>query len=107
METQTIIPKCKNLLTAMLLLASLHGFSQTATDKTQVTTLQNYVDGIKEKNPSIKNVDSVNVMVNDKLVTDLQTVIIDPKRIALLEVLVLEPKPGSTKINPSIIINTK
>lgn len=113
MKTQSFLSRyCKNLFTLALILFSLNGFSQLihkpTANKTHLTTLQKVVDGIKQNNASIKNADSVNVMVNDKLVYNLQNVVIDPKSIALVEVLVLEPKYGSAKqINPSIIINTK
>jgi|SRR6218665_1387162 len=100
-----------NLVALLFALFSLNGFSQssdTEESNKNLTTLQKVVDGIKEKNESIKNEETVNVMVNDKLVEDLQNFIIDPKRIAMVEVLVLEPKNGSReRIIPSIIINTK
>ncbi len=101
-----------NLLSLLFILISLNGFSQTSTNETknrkaQLTTLQNVVEEIKEKNSSIKNVECVNVMVNELLIEDLHEFIIDPKSIAAVEVLVLEPKAGAERINPSIIINTK
>lgn len=104
--------KTLNSLAALLFaLFSLNCFSQsddTAQSNKNLTTLQKVVDGIKEKNQSIKNEETVNVMVNDKLVEDLQNFTIDPKRIAMVEVLVLEPKNGSReRVVPSIIINTK
>ena len=96
----------------MFILISLTGFSQTSANETtnskaHLTTLQNVVERIKEKNNSIKNAECVNVMVNDLLIKDLHEFIIDPKSIAAVEVLVLEPKAGAERINPSIIINTK
>lgn len=105
----------KNLLVLALLLFSLNSFAQeniTVQPETdsRFTTLQKVVDGIKQKNPSIRNEEHVNVMVNDRLVENenLQNFTIDPKSIALVEVVVLDPKPGSEqRINPSIIINTK
>lgn len=103
----------KNLLSLALLLVSLNGFAQDNTavkleNNSRLTTLQKVVDGIKEKNASIRNEQNVNVMVNDKLVENLQSFTIDPKSIALVEVVVLDPKPGSEqRVNPSIIINTK
>lgn len=100
-----------HLLGLFLVLFSLNGFSQ-APQKTEtkaaITTLQKVVDGIKEKNVSIKNAEHLNIMVNDKLVENLQGFILDPKNIAMVEVLVLEPKAGSSqRVDPSIIINTK
>lgn len=103
----------KNLLSLALLLFSMNGFAQEDTTakpitNSHLTTLQKVVDGIKEKNPSIRNEENLNVMVNDRLVDNLQSFTIDPKSIALVEVVVLDPKPGSEQqINPSIIINTK
>lgn len=100
----------QNVLSLLLILISLNGFSQTDTpssNKVPLMTLQNVVEGIKEKNESIKNVDHINVMVNDILVENLNSFTIDPKTIAMVEVLVLEPKASGERINPSIIINTK
>lgn len=108
-----IIGYQKNLFSLALLLFSLNGFAQEdASAKPEInprlTTLQKVVDGIKEKNASIRNKEHVNVMVNDRLVENLQNFTIDPKSIALVEVVVLDPKPGSEQgTNPSIIINTK
>lgn len=99
-----------NLISLLVVLISQNGFSQTAKQsakKTNLTTLQAVVEGIKKNNKSIKNVENLNVMVDDMLVTDLHDFIIDPKHIAMVEVLVLEPKAGGEQINPSIIINTK
>lgn len=109
----TIIGYQKNLLSLALLLFTLHGFAQEDAaaqpiSNSRLTTLQKVVDGIKEKNPSIRNEENLNVMVNDRLVDNLQSFTIDPKSIALVEVVVLDPKPGSEQhINPSIIINTR
>ncbi|MEI7509235.1 MAG: hypothetical protein WCJ62_07190 [Flavobacterium sp.] len=67
-----------------------------------------FVETVKAKNQSIKNAKSINVMVNDLLIEDLNDFKIDPRTISRLEVLVLEPngvKPEETK--PSIIITTK
>lgn len=108
MKTQSIS------LWLFLVLFSLNGFSQTvqkpqadAKNKTEITTLQKVVDDIKAQNESIKNVEHPTIMVNDMLVDNLQSFIINPKDIAMVEVLVLEPKPNGERINPSIIINTK
>lgn len=110
MKTQTILPTYKILLTALLFFTGFLGFSQNLPENSNnrnLTTLQKYVDGIRQKNTAIKNADSINVMVNDKLVYNLKAFTIDPKRIALVEILVLDPKPGKDRINPSIIINIK
>ncbi|MCF6132893.1 hypothetical protein [Flavobacterium wongokense] len=103
MKTQS---QLQNILSLLFILVSLNGFSQTV-DKSNLTTLQNVVENIKQKNESIKNVESVNVMVNDVLIKDLQDFTIDPKSIAMVEVLVLKPKADGAQIKPSIIINTK
>lgn len=108
-----IIGYQKNLFSLVLLLFSLNGFAQEITSEkpetnSRLTTLQKVVDGIKEKNASIRNEEKVNVMVNDRLVDNLQSFTIDPKSISMVEVVVLDPKPGSEqRINPSIIINTR
>lgn len=101
-----------SLLSLLFILISLTGFSQvsaneTANSKAHLTTLQNVVESIKERNNAIKNVECVNVMVNDLLIEDLHDFLIDPKSIAAVEVLVLEPKAGAERISPSIIIDTK
>ncbi len=93
-----------------VMLFSLNGLSQAkpmANPKTELTTLQKVVDDIKAKNESIKNEKNITIMVDEMLVNNLQTFIINPKNIAMVEVLVLEPKPNGEKIKPSIIINTK
>lgn len=97
----------KNLLMSAVFLFSLNGFSQHTKINSNETSLQKVVDGIKQRNESIKNVDSINVMVNDMLIEDLRTFTLDPKWISMVEVLVLNPKPGSTSPINSIIINTK
>ncbi|UPT69581.1 MAG: hypothetical protein M0D53_10405 [Flavobacterium sp. JAD_PAG50586_2] len=113
MKTLSHLIGYKNLVSLALLLVSLNGFAQDNTtvkseNNSRLTSLQKVVDGIKEKNASIRDEQNVNVMVNDKLVENLQSFTIDPKTIALVEVVVLEPKSGSEqRVNPSIIINTK
>jgi hypothetical protein len=105
----------EKIVLLVLILLSLNGFSQVSNKpeslnqgKTGLTTLQDYVAGIRERNASIKNAEHINVMVNDLLIENLQEFTIDPKSIAAVEVLVLEPKAGSTqRTNPSIIINTR
>lgn len=84
----------------------LLGFSQSET-KSNVTTLEKVVAGIKEKNESIKDAEHVNVMVNDLLIRDLKDFKIDPKDIAMVEVLDLSPKAGTSERIKSIIINTR
>lgn len=112
-KLSSLIGYQKNLFSVALLLLTLNSFAQDATsvkpeNNSRLTTLQQFVDSIKEKNESIKNEQNLNVMVNDKLVENLHNFTIDPKNIALVEVVVLEPKAGAEqRINPSIIINTK
>lgn len=110
MKTQsTIIGYNKNILSLVLFLISFNTFSQTAAndDNQKMKSLQTVVEGIKEKNESIKNVENVNVMVNDMLIENPQDFKIDPKNIAMVEVVVLTPKAGAERMKPSIIINTK
>lgn len=107
---QLTTPLFNTMAWLFLVLFSLNGFSQAkavANPKTELTTLQKVVDDIKAKNQSLKNVEHPTIMVNDKLVENLKTFIINPKNIAMVEVLVLEPKANGERINPSIIINTK
>lgn len=77
-------------------------------NKNATLSLAEFIETVKAKNQSIKNAKSINVMVNDLLIEDLNDFKINPKTISRLEVLVLEPngvKPEETK--PSIIITTK
>lgn len=94
------------LVYLIFLLIPLLGFSQ-AKDKGNVTTLEQVVENIKAKNESIKDAEHVNVMVNDMLIQDIKEFKIDPKSIAAVEVLVLNPKSGSNERIKSIIINTR
>lgn len=98
----------QRLLWLALALFSVEGFSQNSSnqDNPKLTSLETFVENIKAKNESIKNADHLNVMVNDKLVYNLSDFTIDPKSVALVEVLVLKPREGQ-QLNPSIIINTK
>lgn len=114
METQSTNPGTQKailmqwLLGVALLLCSIDGFSQRANQPNQqLTSLENVVEDIKAKNESIKDAEQVNVMVNDLLILDLKDFKIDPKSIAMVEVLDLNPKAGSSKRIKSIIINTR
>jgi hypothetical protein len=97
------------VLSVLFLFISITAFSQAKPESSNkgMTSLLTVVEGIKEKNESIKNVEHINVMVNDLLIENLVDYTIDPKSIAVVEVVVLEPKAGSPKLNPSIIINTR
>lgn len=94
------------LVYLIFLLIPLLGFSQTKAES-NVTTLEKVVENIKAKNESIKDAEHVNVMVNDLLIQDLKDFKIDPQNIAMVEVLVLNPKAGSNERIKSIIINTR
>ncbi len=108
MKTLPTFTNFYKTILGLSLLVSLNGFSQnTTTNNGRVTTLQNVVEDIKSKNEVLKNADHVNVMVNDVLVEDLKDFTIDPKSIALVEVLDLNPKSGGNERIKSIIINTK
>jgi hypothetical protein len=100
----------KRFFLALLILTSFTVVSQNPTETTPQNkiTLQKYVDDIKSKNASIKNVESINVMLNDLLIENLEECLIEPKNVVRTEVLVLETngvvKEGTT---PSIIITTR
>ncbi len=97
------------LIWLALVLCPLLGFSQSANLQAgnEVITLDHVVANIKQKNKSIKNVEKVNVMVNDVLIKDLKDFTLDPKSISMVEVLVLKPQDGDGRQINSIIINTK
>ena len=98
------------LLWLFLILFSLNGFAQAKAvphPKTEITTLQKVVDDIKANNESIKHAEHVTIMVDEMLIENLKTFKINPKNIAMVEVLVLEPKANGERVNPSIIINTR
>lgn len=97
----------KTLLSLVLFLFTMNGFSQQTSGDERLTSLQTVVENIKAKNESIKNEEHVNVMVNDMLIEDLLDFKIDPAKIAMVEVVVLAPKAGNERVKPSIIINTK
>ena len=101
----------KKIIPILFILVTLSATSQSidsGKNKNATMSLAEFVETVKEKNQSIKNAKSINVMVNDLLIEDLNDFKINPKTISRLEVLVLEPngvKPEETK--PSIIITTK
>ena len=100
----------KKIIPILFILVTLSATSQSidsGKNKNATMSLAEFVETVKEKNQSIKNAKSINVMVNDLLIEDLNDFKINPKTISRLEVLVLEPngvKPEETK--PSIIIST-
>jgi len=98
----------KKIVILFLILISSNVFSQKNSNKTvsEPITLEKFVEKIKDQNESLKNVESINVMVNDLLIDNLEAYMIDPKNISKLEILVLDPKQiNQTK--PSIIITTR
>ena len=101
----------KKIISILFILVTLSAYSQSidsGKNKNTTMSLAEFVETVKAKNQSIKNAKSINVMVNDLLIEDLNEFKIDTKTISRLEVLVLEPngvKPEETK--PSIIITTK
>ncbi|WP_395062016.1 hypothetical protein [Flavobacterium sp.] len=98
----------KKIVILFLILISSNVFSQKSSNKTvsEPITLEKFVENIKEQNQSLKNSDSINVMVNDLLIENLETYMIDPKNISKLEILVLDPK-RINQTKPSIIITTR
>ena len=100
----------KKIISILFILVTLSAYSQSiylGKNKNTTMSLAEFVETVKAKNQSIKNAKSINVMVNDLLIEDLNEFKIDTKTISRLEVLVLEPngvKPEETK--PSIIIST-
>ncbi len=98
----------KKIFTLLLNLIALNVSSQNkSSDTTASITLQEFVEKIKTQNESIKNVEKVNVMVNDLLIENLSEYMIDPKSVSKMEVLVLDSKGTNRGTKPSIIITTK
>ena len=102
----------KKIITLAIILIFVNVSSQTAVDepdkrKAATITLQEFVEKVKAQNESIKNVENVNVMVNDLLIDNLDDYMIDPKNVSKMEVLVLDPKINREGTRPSIIITTK
>jgi len=101
----------KKILLILFILFSINATSQvieSGKNKNTTISLAEFIETVKAKNQSIKNVKSINVMVNDLLIEDINHFEIDPKTISRLEVLALGPngvKPEETI--PSIIITTK
>ena len=107
----------KRTLIIYLFFISLNAFSQTNSIATEqvVTEKQNgeislrkLVDKIKSENESLKNAKAINVMVNDLMIDDLKTFMIDPKNISRTQVLILDQNGANRDgMKPSIIINTR
>ncbi len=101
----------KKIIPFLFILFSLSVAAQSMDNdknKTATISLAEFVETVKAKNESIKNVKNINVMVNDLLIEDLNGFMIDPKNVSKLEVLVLEPNgTKQEERKPSIIITTK
>lgn len=103
----------KKTISLCLFLFSLTAFSQNSAEQsaiqnpTGMITLQKLVEKIKSETESLKEVKTINVMVNDLLIEDLETFMIDPKNIRTKEILILEKGASHGGIKASIIINTK
>lgn len=102
----------RRMLPLLLFLLSTAAFSQDNADNTAIVgqgliSLEEFVSGLKSRNESIKDAESVNVMVNDLLIENLKDYKIDPKNISKMEILVLEPNDAQRRRKPSIIITTK
>ena len=107
----------KRTLIISLVFITLSAFSQTnSTTTEQVVTekkngeisLQKLVNKIKSENESLKNAKAINVMVNDLMIDDLETFMIDPKNISRTQVLILDQNGANRDgMKPSIIINTR
>lgn len=94
----------KNRLFLILILISTVTFAQ---ENQKSMSLQQFIEDLKTKNESIKVYDSINVMVNDVLIENHYDYKIDPKNIARMEILVIDPKKNTNAVKPSIIISTK
>lgn len=103
----------KKIFTILLILISLNVLSQNNADDsnknaTESITLREFVEKIKSQTESIKNAESINVMVDDLLMEKLDEYMINPKNVLNVEILVLEPHDGNyQRSKPSIIIKTK
>ncbi|MDI1317153.1 hypothetical protein [Flavobacterium sp.] len=107
----------KRTLTIFLALLSLTAFSQPNSSSTEkavadkqngAITLQKLVDKIKLENESLRNAKAINVMVNDLMIDDLDTFMIEPKNILRTQVLILDQNGANRDgMKPSIIINTR
>jgi hypothetical protein len=91
-------------ITFILFLFSSIVFAQ---ETPKLISLKQYVEQIKLQNESIKNVENVNVMINDVLIENHEEYKIDPKNVSRMEILVIEPEKNPNGLNPSIIISTR
>jgi len=105
------------LFSLLISLFSIVTFSQnsaanfeqvTAINSAGLITLQNLVEKIKVETAALRNVKTINVMVNDLLIEDLAAYMIDPKNISTKEILILEDNHATQEgFKASIIINTR
>lgn len=79
-------------ITFILFLFSSIVFAQ---ETPKLISLKQYVEQIKLQNESIKNVENVNVMINDVLIENHEEYKIDPKNVSRMEILVIEPEKKS------------
>jgi ABC-type transporter MlaC component len=103
----------KKIVLLLFILVSIGASSQnlvsdTNKNKMASISLTEFVARIKAQNESLKNAKNIQVMVNDLLIENADTFLIDPKNVAKMEVLVLEPNGINREATqPSIIIYTK
>lgn len=95
----------KTLFASVLFLVCITAFSQTETTagNSGLIPLEKFVAKIKSENPSLKNAENINVMINDLLIENQQDYLIDPKNVARMEILATDAK-GNPKKNASLII---
>lgn len=107
----------KQTLIIFLVFISLTVYSQTNSNTTElvvtekqngIISLRKLVDKIKSENESLRNAKAINVMVNDLMIDDLESFMIDPKNISRTQVLILDQNGANRDgMKPSIIINTR
>lgn len=99
-----LIKMLKKTIIRLLFILSV---SSNAQENQNSITLFQFIEELKTKNESIKNAESVNVMVNDVLIENQKDYKIDPKNVSRMEILVIDPKKNINNIQPSIIISTR
>lgn len=102
---KTIFEKMlKKIIITLLFIVSLTTYAQ---ENSNSITLLQFIEQLKTQNESIKNAESVNVMVNDVLIENQTEYKIDKKNISRMEILVIDPKNNINNLPPSIIISTR
>jgi hypothetical protein len=94
----------KKTIITLLFILSISSYAQE--NPNSITLLQ-FIEELKTQNESIKNAESVNVMVNDVLIENQTEYKIDKKNISRMEILVIDPKKNINNLPPSIIISTR